>query len=156
VRALVASLAFAVAGCGSPSTPGEPSDAGGPDAERADVTNCLTCGQDAAFPGDASTAELVKVKIDQICANPDGCHGIGAGNMGLSPGHEFDTMIDVTSWENPPMKRVLPFDPLESYVYLKLWCDGGIDGGCMPLSTGPSPELAQLFHDWIEAGAPTQ
>jgi hypothetical protein len=115
---------------------------------------CLFCS-DAS--DDAPLTVRVKDKIDQICANVDGCHGAGAGGMGLAPGGgEFDAMINVASNENPSMKRVLPGDPEQSYVYLKLWCDGGIDGGCMPLSTGPDPALAQLFRDWIEAGAPTQ
>jgi hypothetical protein len=106
-------------------------------------------------PDAAPLALRVRGKIDQICANADGCHGQGAGGMGLSGGAEFDAMINVPSTERPPMLRVKPGDPLQSYVYLKLWCDGGIDGGCMPLSSGSSAALAQLFHDWIEAGAPT-
>jgi hypothetical protein len=80
--------------------------------------------------------------------------------MSLSAGHEFDSMIDVLSTEAPGMLRVAPFDPLKSYVYIKLWCDGGIaDGGCMPLGQVRTPaaaQLAQLFHDWIEAGAPAR
>jgi hypothetical protein len=51
---------------------------------------------------------------------------------------------------------VAPGDPDHSYVYKKLACEGGIDGGCMPLSTGFDPKLALLFREWIEAGAPTQ
>jgi hypothetical protein len=148
--ALVAGLTFL--GC-SPAdggaTDGAPPTEAGPDAG----VGCLFCS-DATI--DASLELRVKEKIDQICANADGCHGQGAGGMGLAPGAEFDAMINVTSTENPPMKRVLPGDPAHSYVYLKLACEGGIDGGCMPLSTGFDPQLAQLFHDWIEAGAPTQ
>jgi hypothetical protein len=55
------------------------------------------------------------------------------------------------------MKRVLPGDPAQSYVFIKLSCDGGIPDGfsCMPPGA-PEPRLARLFHDWIEAGAPTQ
>jgi hypothetical protein len=143
--------ALALLGCSSTSDPGDP---GGKDASEA--SNCFTCS-DATIPDDAPLGVQVKGKIDQICANADGCHGMGTGGMGLTPGNEFTQMINVTSAENPPMKRVLPFDPAQSYVYVKLACDGGIpEGGCMPLSTGFDPKLAQLFHDWIEAGAPTQ
>jgi hypothetical protein len=148
IAALVGTLGVGLCAC-SPSNGG--SDAA-PDAGDGG-TACLFCS-DAT--DDATLTVRVKGKIDQICANVDGCHGGGAP-MGLSPGGgEFDAMVNVTSSENPPMKRVLPGDPEHSYVYLKLWCDGGIDGGCMPLSTGPDPTLARLFHDWIEAGAPTQ
>jgi hypothetical protein len=115
---------------------------------------CLLCG-DANAVDDAPALVQVKDAIDQICSN-EGCHGSGAGGMGLSPGKEFGTMINVESLENPPMLRVLPGDPAQSYVYVKLACDGGIpEGGCMPLGS-PDPPLAKLFHDWIESGAPTQ
>jgi hypothetical protein len=134
----------------SPTSPsaGPPTDAG------EEGVDCLFCS-DAT--DDAPLGVQVKGKIDQICANPDGCHGMATGNMGLRAGAEFDAMINVTSFENPPMLRVLPGDPLQSYVFIKLWCDGGIPDGeaCMPLGS-PDPKLAQLFHDWIEAGAPTQ
>ena len=53
------------------------------------------------------------------------------------------------------MKRVLPGDPEHSYVYLKVACEGGITNACMPLSSGFDPRIKQMFHDWIEAGAPT-
>jgi hypothetical protein len=156
VRSLAALVAgLAVVGCSSSDGGGTvdastPSDAGGDEG-----VGCLFCS-DASI--DAPLGVRVKGKIDQICANADGCHGQGAAGMGLSPGAEFDAMINVTSTENAPMKRVLPGDPDNSYVYVKLACDGGIPDGfaCMPLSTGFDPELAQLFHDWIEAGAPTQ
>ena len=154
MRFLAALAAVVLVAC----SPASSTDGGPPTVDAGDGgegTGCLFCS-DAQLSDDAPLAVQVKGKIDQICANVDGCHGDGAGGMGLSPGHEFDTMIDVTSTENPPMKRVLQFYPAQSYVYLKLACEGGIDGGCMPLSTGANPKLAQLFHDWIEAGAPTQ
>ena len=121
-------------------------------AAEDEFEECLLCG-DAS--DDAPLAVQVKGRIDQVCANSDGCHGDGVGNMALTLGNEFAPMINVTSFENPPMLRVKPGDPAQSYVYLKLACDGGIDGGCMPLSSGFDAKLAHLFHDWIEAGAPT-
>jgi hypothetical protein len=134
------------------SSPGEPAadDAGG----QEEAPGCLFCPSDASI--DAPLAVQVKGKIDQICANVDGCHGAGAGMMGLALGVEFTPMIDVVSYEMPPMLRVAPGDPEHSYVYKKLACEGGIEGGCMPLSTGFDPKLAALFYDWIEAGAPVR
>jgi hypothetical protein len=152
---LVAALCVLV-GC-SPPAPAVP-DAGPDATEEPGAT-----GDDAGFGclvcSDASE-ELpdwvaVRDNIDRICSDTDNCHGSAAGGMGLSPGHEFDTMINVTSTENPPMKRVLPGDPEHSYVYLKVLCDGGIVGACMPNGVSDDP-VARLFHDWIEAGARTQ
>jgi len=115
---------------------------------------CLTCPSDVAI--DAPPLVLVRDEIDQTCSDPDMCHGSSAGNMGLTPGHEFEAMINVVSSENPPMLRVKPGDPEQSYVYLKVACEGGIFDRCMPLSSGFDPRVKQMFHDWIEAGAPTQ
>jgi hypothetical protein len=150
VAALGVFAALAFPACSStPAPTGEPRDAG------ADSVGCLFCS-DAT--DDAPLAVQVKGKIDQICGNVDGCHGDFAGHMSVGPGEEFDAMIGVESFENPPMLRVRPGSPLQSYVFLKLWCDGGIPDGeaCMPYGSPPDPQLAQLFHDWIEAGAPTQ
>ena len=115
---------------------------------------CLTCTSDVSI--DAPPLVRVRGEIDQVCSNADGCHGSGAGNMGLTPGNEFAAMINVASSEMPSLKRVLPGDPEHSYVYMKVACEGGIDGQCMPLSSGFDPRIKQMFHDWIEAGAPTQ
>ncbi|HEX3343641.1 MAG TPA: hypothetical protein VHS09_03670 [Polyangiaceae bacterium] len=151
MRIVAAVAALGLWGCSTTSPAvGAPRDAGAGD----EGVGCLFCS-DAT--DDAPLAVQVKGKIDQICANVDGCHGESEGHMALNPGSEFDAMIDVESFENPPMKRVLPGDPLQSYVFLKLWCDGGLPDGsaCMPYGSPPDPKLAQLFHDWIEAGAPT-
>ena len=143
-----------LAALGCSATPG--AEAGDASAEDVQETgsNCLLC-RDAAFDGPAYLE--VKGTLDQVCGNVDGCHGQGAGTFGVQPGSEFDAMINVTSFENPPINRVAPGDPEDSYVYLKLRCEGGIVGSCMPLTNpGGRPDLAKLFHDWIEAGAPTQ
>ena len=152
VVVLVAALVFA--GCSPPA--GDAGDSGADaaaDATADEGIGCIVCG-DAT----EDLPDWVRVKDDiaRICSNSDDCHGSGAGGMGLSPGHEFETMINVTSTENPPMKRVLPGDPEHSYVYLKVACEGGIVGDCMPNQAVHDPQMAQVFHDWIEAGAQTQ
>lgn len=107
---------------------------------------------------DAGQQRTVKGEIDRVCSQVDGCHGSGAGNFGMSLGHEFDSMIGAVSSENPPMLRAMPGDPAHSYVWLKIHCDAGtcpgIDGGRMPKDTAYDPALDRLFFEWIEAGAP--
>ena len=131
----------------SPST-GLPTDGGD------EGVPCLFCSD---APDERSLGLKVKDEIDQVCSNTDSCHGSGTGHMLLSPGQEFDAMINVVSFERPPMLRVLPGDPLQSYVFVKVRCQGGIPDGdaCMPFGSPTDPKLVQLFHDWIEAGAPT-
>ncbi|HEX3343826.1 MAG TPA: hypothetical protein VHS09_04600 [Polyangiaceae bacterium] len=158
MRAVVAVITgLVLVGCTSTGAAPDDTPDASPDA-AADATTdatygCLVCGD--------ATEELpdwvrVEGEIDRVCSSADNCHGSGAGGMGLSPGHEFGTLIDVVSTENPPMKRVSPGDPANSYVYLKLACEGGIEGACMPFEGAKDPALARLFHDWIESGAPTQ
>lgn len=143
-------LCALAAGCSS-STGGEgPSDASTDEGGGL----CLTCASDVAI--DAPPLVRVRGEIDQVCSNADGCHGSGAAGMGLTPGNEFSAMINVASTEMPSLKRVLPGDPEHSYVYLKVACEGGIVDSCMPQSSGFDPRIKQMFHDWIEAGAPTQ
>ena len=150
-RTLLASLASCLVGCSS--TPTEAPDSGAPSDAGDAAASCLICSVDA--PSDGPLYLRVQATLELVCGSTDGCHGAGAGNMGILPGSPFANLVGVTSSENPPMKRVLPGDPDHSYVYLKLACNGGIVGACMPLGM-PSASTAQLFHDWIEAGAPTQ
>jgi hypothetical protein len=104
---------------------------------------------------DRSPLEKVKSEIDRVCSQ-DGCHGGGVAGLGLHANAEFDAMINVTSLEMPPMLRVRPGDPERSYVYRKIACEGGIVNECMPLGSVFDPRVKQMFHDWIEAGAPTE
>jgi hypothetical protein len=50
--------------------------------------------------------------------------------------------------------RVRPFDPLASYLYLKVLGDGGIEGGRMPRDGDFEQRRVDLIASWIEAGAP--
>ena len=59
--------------------------------------------------------------------------------------------------ERPDLFRVKPGSPGESYLYLKVLGDGGIDGGRMPLNQVTfDPRLPALIATWIDAGAPVE
>jgi hypothetical protein len=141
--ALGLTVVFGCSSSGAPTT----SDAEAPDAS---ALGCLVCG-DATY--DVAPFVQVSGELTGVCANADGCHGSGAGMLGLSAGNVFAPLVNVPSWEVPSLLRVKPYDPARSYLYLKLACEGGIEGGCMPLGGTVSPTLLQAFHDWIEAGA---
>jgi hypothetical protein len=142
-------LLGSVTACSSDPSPAEPDSA----ADSGSVCQGF-CTGDAGFDGPVLLE--VKDRIDRVCASADGCHGSGSGMMSLSVGHEFGAMINVVSFEMSPMLRVKPGDPENSYVYKKLACEGGIVGSCMPLGFAFEPDVPRIFHDWIEAGAPTQ
>jgi hypothetical protein len=82
------------------------------------------------------------------------CHAIGEGYTYLRLGKDGD-LVDVPSSERPSMVRVRPFDPMSSYLFLKVLGDGGIDGGRMPLGGPYDERLAPFIASWIEAGAPS-
>ncbi|HLK38991.1 MAG TPA: hypothetical protein VKU41_19655 [Polyangiaceae bacterium] len=147
----LAAAAWLCAGCSSSGPPladGGAADSGDP--------GCFACG-DAML--DLTPLAEVKAEIDITCSSTDGCHGTGAGiNLVLTAGDEFSNLIGVPSTERPDLLRVKPGDPLNSYAFLKVWCDGGYERACMPLGQARTPQLtqfAQALHDWIEAGAPT-
>jgi hypothetical protein len=140
-------LMVGTAACSSPS--GEAADGGDQGCGAA------FCAVDAP-ESDAPIELQVKDTIDFVCAGVD-CHGVGAGGMSVSVGNEFSDMVNVPSKENSPMLRVKPFDPANSYVYIKLACQPFTIpvGACMP-GGNASPRYANMFKEWIEAGAPTQ
>jgi len=135
--------------CGCSSTDraaAEASDAMG-DGGAPCTFSCLD-----ASGSDRPLAQQVRATLD-TCAGAD-CHNIGVGGMAIAPGGEFDAMIGVRAFERPDLFRIQPGDPVSSYVYIKLSCEGGVVGNCMPPG-GATAGILRTFHDWIEAGAPT-
>jgi hypothetical protein len=140
---------LATTACSSPHASPATSDAGSGSA------TCIICADATPFKDDLPLVVAVRNEIDLTCSNSDGCHGSAIKNLPLTYGNEFAPLINVPSVEMPNLMRVLPFYPEESYVYLKVACEGGIVGNCMPGSAF-DPRVKRIFHDWIEAGAPTQ
>jgi hypothetical protein len=136
----------------SPPASSSPDDGGG-DAPVA----CFACGGGTAPEDlDASLAVRVRTRLD-LCSGQEGCHVSGAGGLSYPAGNEFVEVIGVPSTERPDLDRVRPGDPRNSYLYLKVLGDGGIEGGRMPLNaTTFDPKIPATILSWIEAGAPTQ
>ena len=150
MRTLVGALTLVVTiGC-APRSAAELPDAGdeypslGPDAGRS--VDPLT--SDAA----------IGVRASQVLGGCQGgpesaCHGSGAGGTRLQLGAAGD-LVNVPSTERPSLARVAPGDAPNSYLYLKVLGDGGIDGGRMPAGGPFDPRLAPFIASWIDAGAP--
>ena len=113
-------------------------------------------GQLATPPPPAPT--LTKLQADIFTPICSGCHtGVGAGLPGvqnLTAGHTYASIVDVTSIEDPTLKRVNPSDPDNSYLVRKIEGAAGIVGVQMPASGGPLTQ-AQIdeVRAWIAAGA---
>ncbi len=141
MRALV--LAALVSGCSASGTHGAP---------EAGALPCLAC----VDGGYASVPVEIKVSLQSSCVTGGvelSCHGSGAGGLMLGTANDFAQIVGVPSVERPELLRVAPGRPEESYLFLKLVGDGGIEGGPMP-GGATDPRMIALFGTWIDAGAP--
>ncbi len=75
-----------------------------------------------------------------------GCHGGSnpRAGMNLSAGQSYGNLVNVVSTTNPPVLRVKPGDPANSFLVVQL------AGGHMSVSASDQ----QTIRDWISAGAP--
>jgi hypothetical protein len=89
-----------------------------------------------------------------------GCHAGSNAVLGqnLSSGQAYASIVNVTSQEAAPLKRVLPFFPDSSYLVHKIQGTQGTvggSGGRMPLGGAPLSEAQiAIIRAWITAGAP--
>ena len=109
----------------------------------------------------ATFAKDIQTKIfDSTCATSF-CHGAGAasGGLDLSDGAAYANLVGVLATNEAAkaanLQRVLPNDPADSFLLLKL--EGTLAAGQgvpMPLVGGPLPASAiDTIRRWIAAGA---
>ena len=87
------------------------------------------------------------------------CHLTGeeAGNMSLVPARAIATLVGVKAKGAPALMRVVPGDPDQSYLVMKLEgtqiAHGG-SGAQMPFGAPPlSPDKIAMIRKWIKQGA---
>jgi len=131
----VALLQIAVAGCGSGRTIG---------------------GTVAVVP---PSGVDFKTQIQPIFTNNcafSGCHAAGSasGGMVLDAGQSYANLVNVTSSEVGPTKRVVPKNSAASYIIRKLTLTAPGFGERMPLGGDPLPDdQINLIKTWIDEGA---
>lgn len=87
------------------------------------------------------------------------CHvtGAEAGRMSLVPRRAIASLVNVTAFEVPTLKRVDPGKPDRSYLIMKLEGTQVAHGGTgarMPFGAAPlAPDKIALFRRWIQQGA---
>src|SRR5262249_46086473 len=146
-------LVLVLVGCDSGGTTLQP-DAAPPDAPIDGA--CLATGDGGAADAGVSFHTDLLPFFQNICANAE-CHGGGAGNLDLTAGHEYTSLVGVPAQEcMGTLRYVDPGHPETSYIVDKL--RGSIChcmGERMPLG-GPyfTPAQLALFIDWIAEGAP--
>jgi hypothetical protein len=85
------------------------------------------------------------------------CHSgpFATGGLHLEASQAYDNIVNVASNEQPDVKRVLPGDAGNSYLFQKVTGAATISGGRMPLGREPlSAGDIELIRQWINAGAP--
>jgi hypothetical protein len=93
--------------------------------------------------------------FDQNCAL-SGCHASGSasGGMVLDAGQSYTNLVNVTSTEVAPDKRVVPGKSTASYIIEKLTHNPPRSGERMPLGGDPLPDTEiNLIKTWIDEGA---
>ena len=112
-------------------------------------------GQLATPPPPAPT--LTKLQADiftPICAVcHDGNSASLPGVQNLTAGHTYASIVDVTSIEDPTLKRVNPSDPDNSYLVRKIEGAAGIVGERMPKGGALTQAQIDEVRAWIAAGA---
>jgi hypothetical protein len=128
-------LAVALIVSCSSSDPGSPGDGNG------------------GVPEDPSFADDVQPIFNANCTSQF-CHGAGeSAGLKLTSGDSYAELVDVTSTNEPPAKRVLADDAENSYLVIKLEGRQSV-GGRMPLNAGAlSDDDIQTIRNWIDNGA---
>lgn len=121
----------------------------------------VACGGTDGLGDVVGTAEVSAQNVQDRIFTPYcatiGCHvGLGAPmGLDLSAGEAYSQTVGVPSVEVGQYFRIDPFNPGDSYVYMKVTNDSRILGDQMPAGGRPplSSQNLQLLENWIEQGA---
>jgi hypothetical protein len=80
---------------------------------------------------------------------------VPAGNLVLLAGVSYNNLLNVASFQQASVRRVVPNDPDASYLVRKISGTPGITGLRMPLNGPPylTSGQIQILRSWIEQGA---
>jgi hypothetical protein len=94
----------------------------------------------------------IQVKVFNVSCALSGCHGGSsvAANLNLTSGNSYNQLVNVSSLENPSLKRVLPGSSAQSLLIRKLEGNGT---SLMPPSGKLSKEIIDSVKAWIDKGA---
>jgi hypothetical protein len=101
-----------------------------------------------------SFSATVQEVFNRRSCNTAGCHGAArAANLDLRAGASYAALVNIASTNEPAFLRVVPSDPDNSYLVVKLEGRQAV-GSRMPLTGGPldSIDLTNI-RNWIAQGA---
>jgi hypothetical protein len=108
-------------------------------------------------PNPVKLQQVQSAVFTQSCALSD-CHRGASAPFGLelTAGQTLGNVVGVASAEKPEFDLVEPWNPTDSYVYMKAIGDLRIGGDPMP-PQGLAPPLTdqqlEMLRQWIEEGA---
>lgn len=123
------------------------------------------CGEEKRLftdPGEPPSELATFTRVQREVFTPkcalSGCH-IGPASAAqeglvLTEGVSFDAIVLVRSNQNPPLFRVAPSDPANSYLVRKIVPGSFIVGDRMPQTGELTEAERQLVIDWVARGAP--
>jgi hypothetical protein len=106
-------------------------------------------------PGGVDFATQIQPIFTSNCALSS-CHAADTASEGmiLDAGQSYSNIVNVTSAEVAPEKRVQPGDSAHSYLYEKISHAQPASGSQMPLGSNPLPaDQMALIKNWIDQGA---
>lgn len=111
------------------------------------------CSKECVQPtGEPSFSGEVQPLFTARCSF-SGCHDAGSasGELVLSAGQAYSQLVNVPSALEPDRVRVLPGDPQNSYLVMKLENRQSV-GEAMPLGDDLDSTEIQIIRNWIENG----
>jgi hypothetical protein len=131
------------------------------------VAGCFVvtgCGDEKRLPTEPTTeppADATFTRVQAEVFTPkcalSGCHTGPASaapeGLVLSEGLAYDNIFMVRSNEKPDLLRILPFDPVNSYLVRKITPSSDINGQPMPLTGFITDAQIQLVTQWVRLGA---
>lgn len=113
----------------------------------------LNCEHDVDEPGFPKVLTIDVVQ-DRVFVSCSPCHiGQTFANLNLSSGQSFDNIVNVPSLQKPDIMRIQPYQPDNSYLYMKVVGTEGIDGDSMPAGGQLSNDQVDILRQWIVEGA---
>ena len=118
------------------------------------VAGCSDRGTEPITGGSTDTtvsfaADLQPI-FNQTCLT---CHGtFVSGGLDLTPAVAWANLVGVAATGNPSLQRVIPGNPEQSVLYLKIIGDGSV-GNRMPEGGVLDVDTIEQFRMWIVQGA---
>ena len=119
----------------------------------------LACGAKDPEPAPTTFTEVRDELLLKSCALSS-CHGSGTGDLSFdaaAPDAVYSALVDVPSAGAPGFTLVVPGDPDNSYLVMKLEAHADIVDDPMPPPFGlldQDPEMVDRVRSWIADGAP--